>query len=171
MKKLMICAGLAAVALAVPAQAHNGVGGKPAGAGKPDGVGKRQAAAKVKSQSRCTPRKVGYNARGVLVSHSLTQTAGQGTTETGDDRYSGDVEVDVKRANHKAPKGVQEFTLTNGRVNFYDANDDGTPEQPSAGDVVKLHGKITRLNKRCDANGFTPTVTLKRVQFKPAPTT
>ena len=159
MKKLTICTGLAALALVVPAQAH-----------KPDGAGSKNKSANSHSK-RCTPKNVGYNARGVLVESSLTQSAGADTpTETGDDRYSGTVKVNVTRANHKGLKGEQTFTVTNVRVNFYDAAGDGTPDAPKAGDVVKLHGKVTRLNKRCDQTGFTSTVTVKRVQFKPAPT-
>jgi hypothetical protein len=157
MKRLLISAGLAAALVAVPAQAHNGN----RHAAKPDKVKPQRAA-------KCKVRSVGFNARGVLVASTLTQTAGQATAERGDDRYGGTVEVDVKRANHGAPKGVQTFSLAGGRVKFYDADADGTADQPKAGDVVKVHGKVTRLRHRCDASGFTPTVTVKQVQFKPA---
>jgi len=158
MKRLLISAGLAAALVAVPAQAHNGDGH----AGKP---------AKVKPQraGKCKTRTVGFNARGVLVSSTLAQTAGQDTAERGDDRFGGTVEVDVKRANHGVATGVQTFTVTGGRVKFSDADADGTADQPKAGDVVKVHGKVTRLRDRCDASGFTPTVTVKQVQFKAAP--
>jgi hypothetical protein len=156
MKRLLISAGLAAALVAaVPAQAHTGHA-------KPDKVKPQRAA-------KCKVRTVGFNARGVLVSSSLVQTAGQATPKRGDDRYSGSVEVDVKKANHGVAKGVQTFTVADRRVKLYDANADGTPDQPKAGDVVKLHGKVTRLRNRCDASGFTPAVTVKQVQFKAAP--
>jgi hypothetical protein len=79
--KSVIIAGLAATAaVAAPAQA------------KPHPAKTKPA--------KCEPRAVGYNARGTLVSASLTQTAGQATPKRGDDRYSGSVEVDVKKAIH-----------------------------------------------------------------------
>ena len=59
------------------------------------------------------------------MSQSLTQTAGAETAAKGDDRYTGDVVVNVTRANHKGLKGEQTLTLTNGRVKWYDANGDG----------------------------------------------
>ena len=158
MQRLLLSAGLAAALVAVPAQANNGHGH----AGKPDKVKPARA-------GKCKTKSVGFNARGVLVSSTLGQTAGQATAERGDDRYSGTVEVDVKKANHGAPKGVQTLTLTDARVKLYDADGDGTAEQPKAGDTVKVHGKVTRLKGRCDASGFTPTVTVKQVQFKAAP--
>ena len=164
MKRLLISAGLVAALAAVPAQANNG------NAGKPDKV-KPQRTAKVKPQraGKCKTQAVGFNARGVLVASTLAQTAGQATPDTGDDRYSGTVEVDVKKANHRAAKGVQTFTLTDGRVKYADANADGTADVPQAGDVVKVHGKVTRQKGRGCAAGFTPTVTVKQVQFKSAP--
>jgi hypothetical protein len=149
--KSVIIAGLAATAaVAAPAQA------------KPHPAKTKPA--------KCEPRAVGYNARGTLVSASLTQTAGQATPKRGDDRYSGSVEVDVKKANHKAPTGVQTFSLTNAKVRFYDANDDNVADEPKAGDRVKLHGKITQLKRRCDETGFTPQITVRHVRFRPAAT-
>jgi hypothetical protein len=149
--KSVIIAGLAATAaVAAPAQA------------KPHPAKTKPA--------KCEPRAVGYNARGTLVSASLTQTAGQATPQRSDDRYSGSVEVDVKKANHKAPTGVQTFSLTNAKVRFYDANDDNVADEPKAGDRVKLHGKITQLKRRCDETGFTPQITVRHVRFRPAAT-
>ncbi len=160
MKRLLICAGLAAALFAVPAHAHKG-----------DGAGKPERAAKVKANhgGKCTPRAVGFNARGLLVASTLNQTSGQDTAKHSDDRYDGTVEVDVKKANHGAPTGMQTYAVTGVRVNFADADEDGTADTPQAGDRVKVHGKLTRLHKRCDASGFTPEVKVKRVQFKGAP--
>lgn len=149
MTKVAIAA-LAVVALvAIPAQAHPGKS-HPAGSHK------------------CTPHKVGYKASGTLESQSLTQTQGASTARRSDDRYSGTVTVNVKRANHHGATGSQTFTLDNDRVKFYDANHDGTADQPKAGDRVKLHGKTTRLSKKCDQSGFAPTTDVRTVQFKPA---
>jgi hypothetical protein len=149
MRKLLICTAAIAALAAVPAQAKD----KPA-----------------KAPKSCAPKSVGYNAKGVLVSQTLTQTAGADTAEKGDDRYSGDVVVNVTKANHKGLKGEQTLTLTNGRVKWYDANDDGTADVPAAGDRVGLHGKVTRLRKKCDSTGFEPTITLRKVDFKAAKT-
>ena len=53
-------------------------------------------------------------------------------------------------------------------MRFYDANHDGTADTPKTGDRVRVRGRITHLAKRCDQTGFTPTITVRRVQFKPA---
>jgi hypothetical protein len=121
------------------------------------------------SQShKCTPHNVGFTASGALESAALTQTAGADTTTRRDDRYSGTLTVDVKRANHKAPTGSQTYTLDNDRVKFYDANHDGTKDEPKAGDRVKVKGKYTRLSKKCDQTGFTSTTNVRRAEFRPA---
>jgi hypothetical protein len=121
------------------------------------------------SQShKCTPHKVGFNASGKLESAALTQTAGADTATRKDDRYSGTVTVDVKRASHKAPTGSQSYTLDNDRVKFYDANHDGTADEPKAGDRVKVKGTVTRLAKKCDQSGFSSTTDVRRVEFRPA---
>jgi hypothetical protein len=31
---------------------------------------------------------------------------------------------------------------------------------------VKLHGKITKLSKHCPTEGFTPTITVKKVDIR-----
>jgi hypothetical protein len=116
----------------------------------------------------CTPHDVGYHARGTLVSQALTQTAGADTDKRGDDRYSGTLTVDVTKANHRAPKGEQTYTVENARVHFYDADRDHVADMPKAGDRVKVHGKITKLRKQCDAADSTATVTVRKVDFKAA---
>ena len=159
MRKFPLFAGLAALALAVPAQAHE----HPGKAHKQHKAGKQHA---------CEPHAVGFNARGTLVSSSLTQTAGAATPERRDDRYSGPVTVNVTKANHKAPTGEQTFTLDNAKVKFADADDNGVADEPKAGDRVKVHGKVTKLKRKCDQTGFTPVVTVRQVQFKaPKPAT
>jgi hypothetical protein len=74
----------------------------------------------------------------------------------------------VKRANHHGATGSQTYTVSDARVRFHDADHDGTADAPKAGDRVKLNGRVTRLGKKCDASGFTPTVTVRRVELKPA---
>jgi hypothetical protein len=116
---------------------------------------------------KCKTHNVGYNAKGLLVSHTLTQTQGTATpTDTSDDRYSGDITVNVTKANHKAPKGEQTFTVTDAKVRFYDAAGDGTNDPPVAGDKVSLHGKVSKTQKKCTPAATTFTV--KSISFKQA---
>jgi hypothetical protein len=122
--------------------------------------------AKTHKAHKCKTHSVGYNAKGVLVSHTLTQTQGADTTATGDDRYSGDIVVNVTKANHKAPKGEQTFTVTDARVHFYDAAGDGTADPAVAGDKVSLHGKVSRTQKKCTPAATTFTV--KSISFQQA---
>jgi hypothetical protein len=148
MKKLATLAVLATGLLVLPAQA------KPPHPAHPN---------------KCAVHKVGYHARGTLVSQSLTQTQGAATATTGDDRYSGSITVNVTKANHGAPTGNQTYNLTNAKVKFHvpDRTGDGkrTLADVRAGDRVRLQGKITHLARRCDHTGFTPTVTVKKVDF------
>jgi hypothetical protein len=150
MRKIAVIGLLSAAALVVPAQAA-----------KPP---------KSSTPRNCQPHRVAYIAAGTLVSHSLTQTAGAATTKRSDDRYSGDVTVNVTKTNRHAKTGVQTYTLTNAKVKFHvpDRTNDGKRnlDDLRAGDRVKLHGKITRLNRRCDQTGFTPQVTIRQVEFK-----
>lgn len=160
MRKSSIAAtatALAAVAV-VPAQAHN----------TGQGETHRHAHEQPSQSHKCKPHKVAFVASGALESSALTQSAGADTTSRKDDRYSGTVTVDVKRASHKAPKGSQTYTLDNDRVKFYDANHDGTADEPKAGDRVKVKGKFTRLAKKCDQTGFTSTTDVRRVEFRAA---
>ena len=156
MRKIAIAATALAAAVAVPAQAHHANSDKP---DKPDHTSKSH---------KCKPHSVAYRAKGTLESQSLTQTQGAGTTTRRDDRYSGDLTVNVKKASHHGATGSQTYTLDNAKVRFYDANHDGTADTPQAGDRVKVKGRITHLSKKCDQTGFTPTVTVRRVEFKPA---
>ena len=106
----------------------------------------------------CTPRNHGYEATGTLVSSALTKNA--------DGRYDGTITVNVTKANHKAPTGSQSYTLDNAKVKFHHGVD---PLVPAVGSRVKIHGKITRLNKKCPTTGFTPTVTVKKVDINAVP--
>ncbi len=150
MRRIAVCTVALAAALVVPANAKPPKPPKPAKA------------------THCTPHKVGYKATGALVSEALSQTQGADTTKRGDDRYSGTLTVDVKKANHRAPKGEQTYTVEDARVRFYDADHNHVADEPKAGDRVKLSGKITKLRKKCDSTGFTPEITVRKVDFKAA---
>ncbi len=108
---------------------------------------------------QCKPRTIGFHATGTLVSQALTQTAGADTSTKRDDRYSGTLTVEVRRANHRAPQGAQTYTLDNDRVHFSHG------AAPKAGDRVKLYGKLTRARKGC-AEPAAAAVDLRRVRFK-----
>jgi hypothetical protein len=155
MKRLTLAALLAMGALVVPAHA-----------GKPP----KHNSHPPKSH-KCQPHGVSYRAAGTLVSETLTQTAGGSTAKKSDDRYSGDLTVNVTKTNHHAQKGVQSYTLSNARVKFRvpDRSGDGARNQDDLrpGDRVKLKGKITKLAKKCDQTGFVQTITIRKVEFKP----
>lgn len=118
-------------------------------------VGPVQAKVGYAPAKACTPRSVGYNATGTLVASSLTADA--------NGRYSGTLEVSVTRANHKAPTGAQTYTLAAARVKFHKGVD---AQSPAAGSRVKVHGKITKLGKHCSTEGFTPEITVKKVDIR-----
>jgi hypothetical protein len=155
MRKILITAAAGAALAVTPALAT-----KPAG--KPDHPQKPPHPAK------CKVHKVGYNAKGTLVSQTLALTKGDGTATTSDDRWSGNVTVTLKKANHKVT--TTSFDVTDIKVRWTDTNHNNQLDELAAGDRVGLHGKVTKLGKKCDQTGFTPEVTLKKVDFKKAPT-
>jgi hypothetical protein len=163
MRKILMTAAAGAALAVAPA-----IAAKPA---HPDHPAKPTHPA---TSKKCKVHNVGYNAKGtLLVVPTLTQTQGVGTATKHDDRYSGDVSVNVTKANHKAPTGTTLYSLTDAKVSFYDANHDGTADAPAIGDTVRIHGKITKLAKKCDQTGFTATPTVRSISFKqakPAPT-
>ncbi len=106
----------------------------------------------------CEARAEGYNASGALVTAALSPAAGH-------HRYSGTIEVTVTRANHRAAKGDQTFTLTDARVIFHHGVNAAAP---AAGSRVRLHGRITELPKGCSATGFTPMITVRNVDIRTA---
>ena len=170
MKKLEMVATLAAAAaVAVPAQAS-----KPEDPGSHRAAqGKSQASSssssKAKGKGRCAPRSVGYVAHGDYVSSALTQTQGADTADNlRDDRWSGELVVAVKRTNKhgRADKGTTKtYTLTDAKLRLADRNDDGTADVPVAGDRTRVQGKITRLNRGCDAAAFTAELKIRSVGF------
>jgi hypothetical protein len=109
----------------------------------------------------CVPKTIGFHARGTFVSSDLTQTKGADTAKRRDDRYSGTITVDVRRANHRAPEGEQTYTLTDARVGFHPHG-----HSPEAGDRVHVRGKLTRIRgKRCENTGVT-AMTVRRADIK-----
>lgn len=148
-KRTSIACGLAFALAASPALAVKPDPDKPKG--------------KDKKPPYCVPASVGFKASGTLVSAAVTQSAGADTTTRSDDRYSGEITVDVKKANHKGLTGEQAYTLTDARMKFHPRNDTDI----AAGDRVKLSGKVTKLGKKC-ADGASITVTVKKVDVKAA---
>lgn len=107
---------------------------------------------------KCAPHSEAYTASGLLVSWSATQT--------GNGRYTGTITVHVTRANHHAAgaKGSDvAYTLTNAKMTFGKGAD-----PPTAGERVKVIGKATAIGKKCDQSGFTPTITVRKVDVHSA---
>ena len=69
----------------------------------------------------------------------------------------------VNKANHKGAKGEQTFTLDQ-RPRA--ASTRATDTTPAAGDRVKVHGKVTSCARSATPAGFTPTVTVRKVDIK-----
>jgi hypothetical protein len=119
---------------------------------------------------RCMPHKVGYVAAGTLRSQTLAVDVATADDSTSKPTYSGDVTIDVTKANHaaKGDKGTTKtYTLDHARVVFGldDQNADGRVDlaDVAAGDRAKVIGKVTKLAKRCDQTGFTPELTIKKL--------
>jgi len=159
MRKILLSAVAASAMVVVPALAS-----KPAT--HPTHPNNAPTQPNPKAKGRCKAKHVvGYNARGTLVGDvtGLTQDVGATT-------WSGTITVHVTKANHKGATGLdQPFTLTNVKVTFYDADNNGTPDTPVAGDTVRLHGTIGHAPKKCNLQ--SPVITIKRISFeKAAPT-
>jgi hypothetical protein len=119
---------------------------------------------------KCTPHKVGYVAAGTLRSQTLAVDAAAADYSTPKPTYSGDVTIDVTKASHaaKGDKGTSKtYTLDHARVvlGLDDQNADGRVDlgDVAAGERVKVIGKVTKLAKKCDQTGFTPTLTIKKL--------
>jgi hypothetical protein len=144
---LVVAAG--ALSVAVPAAAKPSHPAHPSHPAKPTSPS---------TSHKCTPHNQAYTASGTLVSWAATQTA--------NGRFSGTITVHVTRANHHATgaKGTDvTYTLTNAKVTFGKG-----ANPPTAGDRTKVIGKTTALAKKCDQSGFTPTITVRKVDVKSA---
>jgi hypothetical protein len=164
MRRIALAGALVAAVAAVPAQAHDGRGdGNRQGSGNHHANGQRSGA----GSHKCRPHRVGWVVRGTVVSQALTRND--------DGSYSGDVVVQVRRANrHARGEAAQPqpktYTLDHAKARFRvsdQAPADGTVDQTDvvAGDRVQLAGKVTKLRKRCDHTGFTATTTVRRAVF------
>jgi hypothetical protein len=158
MRKFAILSVLGLLAVAVPAQATEYVPSPSPPPHKPKPTHKPKPPHKPKAPHKCVPRSLGYNATGTLVSAVFTPAA--------KGRYDGMIEVTISRANHHAPTGAQTFTLTSARARFHHGVD---PTALASGSRVKLHGKITQMSRHCPHEGFTPVITVKKVDVHQPP--
>jgi len=111
-----------------------------------------------KSSMKCQAHPVSYRVAGNLESGSLTANS--------DGTYSGSLVVDVKRTNRhaRADEGTTvTYTFTSAKLKLHGED----PSALTASSRAKLKGTITKLAKKCDQTGFTPTVTIKRGTIKP----
>jgi hypothetical protein len=109
------------------------------------------------STTACVADSEGYGATGTLI------VAGTKLDPQAHGRYSGTIEVNVTRVNHHATTGDQTFPLTTARVKFHHGV---TPSTLADGQRIKLHGKITELPKHCSTGGFTPQITINKVDIR-----
>ena len=150
MKKLALTTALALAALAVPAAAkdHPDHGAK--------AKTKTEHGQKAKARN-CNAHGVAYVAGGTLDSGTLTQNA--------DGTYDGTLTVKVAQANHhaKADKSTSKtYTLDHARVNLHGQD----PAALKPGSRVKLQGKVSKLNNKCDQTGFAATTTIRKASVK-----
>jgi hypothetical protein len=149
LRRIALFVMLGALVMTVPAVAYK--------TPKPPKVHKPHKPHKPHKSRSCKVRTVGYDARGGLV------LAGTHLSLVGHHRYSGTIEVVVTKANHRAPTGDQSFTVVDGRVRFaHPLSASGLAD----GDRVKLQGHITKLPKRCAGGGFTPTITIRKLDIR-----
>ena len=119
---------------------------------------------------RCTPRGIAYVAAGTLRGHTLVLDATTSADRPAKPTYSGDVTIDVTRANRqaRADKGTTKtYTLDHARV-VLGLSDQNGDARVDLGDVLpgsraKVIGKVTKLNRKCDQTGFTPQLTIKKL--------
>lgn len=103
----------------------------------------------------CTTVTDGFHASGSLISATLTPVAHR--------RFNGSIAVFVRRANHRAPTGAQTYPLTDVRVFVHRHR---ARLSLRRGSRVQLSGTITVQPKRCQTAGFTPTITVRRVDIR-----
>jgi hypothetical protein len=110
---------------------------------------------------KCTPHPVAYVVSG-------TVQAGTALTQDAKHTYSGTLVVAVTKANHhaKGDKGTTKtYALDHAKVHFGHGVDHNAP---APGSRVHAKGTITTLAKKCDQTGFTPTVSLAKVDIHAA---
>ena len=169
MKKLLPVAVIVAAAIAVPAFAA-----------KPANPGTHTTHTNTHSKHcKHSTLSKGYVFGGLLTAvPTITQTAGQGTASTADDRYDVTLSFTVGNANKYAkgdhPKGSTfSDTLHNVRVSF-GQNTNGTPRNPpQIGDHVNVKGKHAfKVKRNCTADPNNPvgSTTFVKVSFGDQPT-
>ena len=173
MKRLVPAVLLAAAAIVVPAQAS-----KPT---DPGSQGKGHSHNTSHSNQKCKHSTLtkSYVFGGTLTAApTLTQTAGAGTTDTKDDRYTADLSLTVTSANKYAkgdhPKGSTYSHSFTDVVATFGQNADNTPRTPQAGDHVTIHGRRAfKVKHGCTADASNPVggTTYKSVHFGDQPAT
>jgi hypothetical protein len=157
---LVLIAAAAALAIVVPAWAakptHPTHPSHPSHPWQGKGPGKAKGHSKSKGTSSCKMLSEGYRASGTLTSATLTAGARK-------DHFDGTLVADITRANHKALKGSQTFTLTDARVRF---GEGVSSTAPAAGDRVTVHGKITVPRHGCTSS--TAVITVRNVRISGA---
>lgn len=158
-RKVLLTASIAALST-TPAWAHPG---------RAPGQSEQHARSPSRSH-RCTPHGIAYVAAGTLRSQTLVLDATTSADRPAKPTYSGDVTIDVTRANGHArvDKGTTKtYTLDHARLvlGLSDQNGDGSVD---LGDVLpgsraKVIGTITKLGRRCDQTGFTPVLTIRKL--------
>ncbi len=119
-------------------------------------------AKKPKPSKYCAPKTVGFKARGVFVSGNMVQSQGADTAKRRDDRYNGEFFVNVRKANHGAPKGEQQYLFENARVKFKPRSD----TTPDAGDRVHVFGRLTKVRGRRCGDPSTHVSKVRRIHIK-----
>jgi hypothetical protein len=105
---------------------------------------------------KCAAHKIAYIASGTLVTWSATPNS--------DGTYTGTIVVTVKHANHHAKSTMgtnATFTLTNTKVSL-----GKNVTAPTAGDTVKLIGKVTSVAKKCSDQSAAGVVTIRKVTVR-----
>ncbi|MFL5821981.1 MAG: hypothetical protein ACJ764_00910 [Solirubrobacteraceae bacterium] len=140
----------AALAIAVPAAAHPGHGNHSGGNGQ-------------SHSHRCSPHRAAYVERGTVDADTASTLA-----DNGDGTWSGTLVVDVTRASHRARGDVGStvtYTFESAplRVRFA-----GGATGFTAGERVRLIGKIAVVRKRCAAPDPVPAPVFRMVGVHPA---
>jgi hypothetical protein len=141
------------LAVAVPALAHPGPATHPTKPSHPS------------HSHRCAPHKAAY-----VESGTVDATTASTLAKNADGTWTGTLVVDVTRANHHA-KGDKKTTVT---VTFTSATlhvkFDGGTTGFTAGERVKLIGKLATVAKKCPALSPPATPVFRMVVVHPAPT-
>lgn len=150
-------AAASALAVAVPAAAH------PAGSHHHGGAEHHIGAAHPSRSRRCRPHNVAYVEAGTVDS-----TAPSTLARNSDGTWSGTLVVDVTHTNHwaKANSGTTvsyTFSNANLRVRF-----DGGATGFTAGEPVKLIGKLATVAKTCTAHSPAVAPVFRAVVVHPA---